>query len=255
MVVQLGARVSRVLVERRRAIGVQLADGTEIRSQLVVSNINAKTLYQKLIGYQHLPWLVQRGVSSYRYDSACPMIYLGVDYAPQLTAHHTFIAPTLPEINGWWRTRAQEPIPNRQFGMIDWPTASDSNLSPEGKHVLNVTMVGTYQGVDWDRHKTRFIEDVINYLSKELIPGLADHVTVADCATPLDFERRIGLVEGGLHGIAQDVAQTTVFRPSNKSKSIDGLYLTGSSTHPGGGVPTVIASGLIAAKLIERHEN
>jgi phytoene dehydrogenase-like protein len=72
---------------------------------------------------------------------------------------------------------------------------------------------------------------------------------------PLDFERRIGLAEGGLHGITQDVAQTTVFRPSNKSKSIDGLYLTGSSTHPGGGVPTVIASGAIAAKLIERHED
>jgi hypothetical protein len=62
MRVQLGARVTKVLVERRRAIGVQLADGTEIRSDVVVSNINAKTLYQNLIGTERLPWLVQRGV-------------------------------------------------------------------------------------------------------------------------------------------------------------------------------------------------
>jgi prolycopene isomerase len=202
MRVQLGARVTKVLVERRRAIGVQLADGTEIRSAVVVSNINAKTLYQNLIGYEHLPWLVQRGVRSYRYDNACPMVYLVVDYLPPLTAHHTFIAPTLPEINGWWRRRAQ-PIPQQQFGMIDWPTFSDPALAPEGKHVLNVTVVGTYQGVDWDRHKTRFINDVVNYLSRELVPGLTDHVAVAECATPRDFERRIGLAEGSLHGITQ----------------------------------------------------
>ncbi|HEX3196206.1 MAG TPA: hypothetical protein VHR39_01505 [Propionibacteriaceae bacterium] len=79
-------------------------------------------------------------------------------------------------------------------------------------------------------------------------------MAVAECATPIDLERRIGLGEGGLHGITQDAAHTTVFRPSNKSKSIDGLYLTGSSAHPGGVVPTVIASGAIAANLVERRE-
>jgi phytoene desaturase len=45
-----------------------------------------------------------------------------------------------------------------------------------------------------------------------------------------------------------------VLRPAAKSKSIRGLYLTGSSTHPGGGVPTTIASGLITAHLIDRFE-
>ena len=87
-----------------------------------------------------------------------------------------------------------------------------------------------------------------------LLPGLSEHVQIATCATPRDFERRIGLAEGGLHGISQDLAHTTVFRPSNKSKSIQGLYLAGSSTNPGGGVPTVIASGAIAASLVQRHE-
>jgi phytoene dehydrogenase-like protein len=119
-----------------------LADGTEIRTDVVVSNINAKTLYQSLIGYERLPWLVQRGVRSYRYDNACPMVYLGLDYVPPLTAHHTFIAPTLPEINGWWRRRVQQPIPHQQFGMIDWPTFSDPALAPEGKHVLNEPSLG-----------------------------------------------------------------------------------------------------------------
>ena len=91
--------------------------------------------------------------------------------------------------------------------------------------------------------------------SPPVVPGLVDAVDVADVATPVDFERRIGLGQGGLHGIVQDAAHMTVFRPSVKSKSIEGLYLVGSSTNPGGGVPTVIASGLITARLVERREN
>jgi phytoene desaturase len=141
------------------------------------------------------------------------------------------------------------------FGMVDWPTLSDPALAPDGNHVLNVTLAGTYHGVAWDDYKHQFVADVIEYLSAGVLPGLDNHVRVSACATPVDFERRIGLGEGGLHGLTQDLAHTTVFRPANKSKSIDHLYLAGSSTNPGGGVPTVIASGIIAAKLIEQWES
>jgi hypothetical protein len=72
-----------------------------------------------------------RGVRSYRYDNARPMVYRGLDYVPRLTAHQTFLAPTRPEINGWWCGRAHRPIPQQQFGMIDWPTFSDPALAPE----------------------------------------------------------------------------------------------------------------------------
>ena len=52
----------------------------------------------------------------------------------------------------------------------------------------------------------------------------------------------------------QDLTAQVVFRPSSRSKSISNLYLTGASTHPGGGVPTVMASGIIAANLIDQNE-
>ncbi len=60
--------------------------------------------------------------------------------------------------------------------------------------------------------------------------------------------------EGSIYGINMDLPNSVVFRPSSKSKAIKGLYLTGASTHPGGGVPTVTASGYVAAKLIEKYE-
>ena len=111
---------------------------------------------------------------------------------------------------------------------------------------MNVLLSGAYAGIDWDAHKERFIDEAIRQLSAGPVPELVDAV---------DFERRIGLGQGGLHGIVQDAAHMTVFRPSNRSKSVEGLYLAGSSTTPGGGVPTVIASGLITARLVERYQN
>ena len=86
------------------------------------------------------------------------------------------------------------------------------------------------------------------------MPDLADHVITADMATPLDYERRLGLPDGAIYGLQQDITAQAVFRPASKSKCIEGLYLAGASTHPGGGVPTTIGSGIIASELIAKHE-
>ena len=140
--------------------------------------------------------------------------------------------------------------------MICWPSHEDASLSPEGHRVLNIIPESFYHlsGTDWDREKQPFIERTIESLSKHAIPGLAEHVKGGGGATQRDFERRLRLPEGAIYDLQQDLTSQTVFRPSARSKSIKGLYLVGNSTHPGGGVPLVVASGLIAANLIEKYE-
>ena len=86
------------------------------------------------------------------------------------------------------------------------------------------------------------------------IPDLKKHIDYVDCASPLDYERRLRLPQGAIYAFQQDLTAQAVFRPAARSKNIGGLYLTGSSTHPGGGVPTTIASGMIASNLIEQYE-
>ncbi len=258
MEVRMNSRVSKVLVRGGRACGVALADGEEITSRVVVSNINAKTLYLEMIGEEHLPWLARRGVRSYQYSISVPMLYLGLDYPPPLEAHHSMIAVTMEEMNDyWWNRHLKGLLPERQFGLICWPTRSDPSLAPEGKHALNVIFIGPYQlkGSDWDREKGRFIEESIDYLQGTCMPELRDHVVFADLASPLDFERRLLLPQGAIYDLQEDITNQTVLRPSARSKSVKGLYLAGSSTHPGGGVPAVVASGIIAADLVDRYES
>jgi phytoene desaturase len=93
---------------------------------------------------------------------------------------------------------------------------------------------------------------ILGYVDKTLWPGIRDQIVYQNLSSPLDFERRLLSPEGAVYALQNDISPTMIFRPSNRSKSIEGLYLTGASTHPGGGVPMVIASGGISADLIEK---
>ena len=258
MEVRTGARVLQVLVRNARVAGVLLDDGTEITSDLVISNINAMTLYLDLIGEERLPWLARVGIRSYEPSMSVPMVYLGVDYEPELKAHHALITRPLEEMDDYWyNVYLKNRLPDDMFSLVCWPTESDQSLAPEGHHVVNLIMTpGPYrlEGTDWDREKEAYIEKSIDFVSRTAMPGLKEHVKVAEISTPLDFERRLLHPEGAIYGLQQPTTATLVFRPSAKSKSIKGLYLAGASTHPGGGVPSAVGSGIIAADLIDRHE-
>ncbi len=255
--VRLNTAVEKVLVRNRKVEGVELADGTQITSKLVISNINAKTLYLKMIGAEALPPLARAGIESYQYSISTPMIYLGVDYEPPLKSHHSFIAVTPQQLNDYYfNYQERGKFAPENYGLICWPSHSDDSLAPAGHHVLNLIPTAGYdlEGTDWDKEKAGYIERTLDELSRFAVPGLKEHVKVIECSTPMDFERRLRLPKGAIYALQQDTSAQAVFRPSARSKSIRGLYLTGSSTHPGGGVPTTIASGYIAANLIEKYE-
>jgi phytoene desaturase len=246
--VRLNQRVEKVLVRDRRVEGVVLADGSEITSRAVVSNINAKTLYLEKIGEEHLPWLARIGVKSYRLSASAPMISVGIDY---------MLVTPMDKLNGYWFNEMERGLlPEGQFGLICFPTLSDPSLAPEGHHVLNIILAGPYhlKELDWDRDKQAYGERQLERLSERAVPGLADHVQVMEVATPRDYERKLLMPEGAFLGLDMDLTASTVFRPAARSRSIKGLYLAGGSTHPGGGVPTVISSGIIAAELVDRYE-
>lgn len=258
MTVELNALVKRVIVRDGRAVGVALADGTEITADLVVSDINAKKLYLEMVGEEHLSNLVRKGVKSYEYSMSTPTIYIGVDYEPPLESHHTLATIPTEEMNNyWWDYYEAGRYPHEQWGIISWTSHSDPNLAPPGHSVVILTLgPGPYtlEGTTWDKEKPDLMEKIINYYSKRYVPGLAEHVKVAEFSTPADYERRLLTPEGAIYALRQDVPHSICFRPAAKSKSIKGLYLVGASTHPGGGIPVVISSAMNADDLIEKYE-
>jgi phytoene desaturase len=260
MEVRLNTCVQRVLVDANRKVrGVVTAEGETIAAKTVISNINARTLYLDMIGEQHLPWIVRKGIKSYALSKSTPYICLGVDYDPPLDAHHTLLTRPLNEINDFWWEKYRlgiAPKPEEQFGLICCPTKADPSLAPEGHHIVALDFQGPYHlaGASWDEIKEEFSEDLVSYLSDNVLPGLKEHTKTMVVSSPVDFERRLRNPGGAFYCFQQDISAQTVFRPAAKSKSIQGLYLAGASTHPGGGVPTVMASGIVAANLIRQFE-
>ena len=79
------------------------------------------------------------------------------------------------------------------------------------------------------------------------MPGFEDHLTESFVTTPIDFQNRLLSFRGAAFGPEPVLTQSAWFRPHNRSEDIDGLFMVGASTHPGAGVPGVIAS----AKALE----
>jgi len=250
---KLKTEVSKVIVKDRKAEGVILKDGTKLRSRLVVSNINAKNLYLEMIGEEHLPGRVIKGIKSYILSMPMPMIYLGVNTKPPFRAHHSMQLGRFQDMNKIWDEKyLKGKLPDETICMVCWPTHVDPALAPSGYHTLNLLTMGPYE-LDhgtWDERRDEFMEKAITYVEKTLWTDIRKHIVYKKVSTPVDFERRLLSPRGSIYALQNDLASTLLFRPSNRSKSIAGLYLTGASTHPGGGVPMVIAGGGITADLI-----
>lgn len=251
--IKFNATVKKILLDSKRARGVELEDGTQIRSRIVVSNINAKTLYLELVGEERLPAWAKRAIKSYEVSMPSPMIMLGLDTKPDLDAHHTIPYSTLDNMNSiWFDEYLNRRIPAFGAGLISWPTHADPSLAPEGHHILNMIAFAPYDPAegDWDKIKEAYLERQFDILEKQFGLKLRDHIVTARVNTPKDFERMLRHPRGAVYGLQSDITCSAAFRPGARSRAVKGLYLTGASTHLGGGVAPTIGSGMVAGDII-----
>ena len=93
-------------------------------------------------------------------------------------------------------------------------------------------------------------QNMLNVLEDQLLPGLSQHLGPELIFTPEDFRDRYLSPHGTGFSIEPRILQSAWFRPHNVSEELPGLYLVGAGTHPGAGVPGVIASAEVLGKLV-----
>jgi phytoene dehydrogenase-like protein len=265
--VRSDASVRRVVVENGKARGVELEDGTVIQADRIISNAHPTTTYLDLVGEMHLPEQVVKDIKRYRTRSGSVKVNLALGELPRPAGWegpipgdpHTgimAISPSIEYLERAWDDAKYGRISKNPYIEVVFPTVFEPGVAPEGKHVaLCFTQFGPFQPVDggWDAQLEPYKKNVIETLGRHA-PNLPAAVEHAEVLSPPEIERRFGLLGGNIFQGEMTPDQIFSLRPipgyGDYRTPIEGLYMCGSGTHPGGGVMAV--PGRNAAGVIGR---
>ncbi|MFZ0453403.1 MAG: phytoene desaturase family protein [Ignavibacteriaceae bacterium] len=109
---------------------------------------------------------------------------------------------------------------------------------------------------DWNNEIQKSKENIIKKIQEVLKINLSEKIISEKIMSPVDIEMNTNSYQGSIYGISSNNRQAAFLRQRNRSKKYNGLYFCGGSTHPGGGIPLVVSSGVITANLImKKYKN
>ncbi len=266
MRIRTGADVAVIRVRAGRAVGVTLADGTELAARVVLSGADPKHTFLDLVDQAELPADFRDAIAAIKMDGPCAKVNLVLDAEPAVLGMPAAAGPgqralfTLPpslEVADRCYDRAKRgEIADARELFVDCVVASnvDDTLAPAGRHIMTCFVQYVPYRLaegDWDSRAGELGDKVIARIC-EFAPNVAGAVVARQVLTPLDLERTYGLTEGNIfHG---DIRFDQLFhmRPvpgwARYASPVDGLYLCGAGAHPGGGVTG--APGYNAARQV-----
>ena len=262
--IETEAGVREVIVEGGRAAGVILDNGKAVRAKYVVSGVNPKLLYTRLVPSGALaPEFLER-IARWRNGSGTFRMNVALNTLPSFTAlpgngeHLTagiILAPSLAYMDRAWQDARSHGWSREPVVEVLIPSTLDDSLAPEGQHVASLFCQHVApelpDGKSWDDHREEVADLMIATVDK-FAPGFAASVIGRQVLSPLDLERQFGLLGGDIFHGALTLNQLFSARPmlghADYRGPLKGLYHCGSGAHPGGGVTG--APGHNAARTI-----
>jgi phytoene dehydrogenase-like protein len=262
--IAIDAGVREVIVERGRAVGVILDNGETLRARYVVSSVNPKLLYTRLLPAEALPEDFLNRIRNWRNGSGTFRINVALNALPSFTAlpgegdHLSagiILGPSLGYMDRAWQDAREYGWSRRPVIEILIPSTLDDTLCPSGRHVASLFCQHVApqlpDGKSWDDHREE-VADLMIATVDEYAPGFAKSVIGRQILSPLDLERQFGLLGGDIFHGALTLNQLFSARPmlgyADYRGPLKGLYHCGAGAHPGGGVTG--APGHNAARVI-----
>jgi phytoene dehydrogenase-like protein len=263
--IRTGIPVKRIVIDNGRATGVETEAGERFESLMVISNADPKTTLMTLIGAKHAETGFARRVSHLRAKGNAAKVHLALDGLPTIEgfskkdyAERIIIAPSEHYVERAFNpAKYGESSPLPVF-EITFPSFRDETLAPTGKHVMSaIVQYAPYalKGGWTESAKAEFMKVILSTLTKYM-PDIEQRIIASELLTPADIESEFHMTGGHWHHAELTLDQFLFVRPVNGAAQyrmpIDGVYLCGAGTHPGGGVSG--AAGRNAARSILSRE-
>jgi phytoene dehydrogenase-like protein len=252
--ISLESPVEKLLVANGRATGVRLASGQELTAPVIAANVGPALLYRRLVDQSDLPADFVRRMATFRTGSGTFRMNVALSELPDFSVlpgkeraeHHTagiIIAPSLDymdraytdaRLGGW----SKQPIVEMKL-----PTTVDDSLAPPGKHIASLFCQqfapDLPDGQSWDDVRDEVADHIIDTVTQHA-PNFRASIIATQVHSPLDLERKFGLIGGDIFHGRMSLDQLWAARPllghGDYRGPLKGLYMCGSGTHPGGGV-------------------
>jgi all-trans-retinol 13,14-reductase len=261
--IRVKQNVSKILVENKKAVGVQLADGTQIKAKIIVSNADPSITYLDLIGKENLSKSLLKKLDKTRYSVTSLILFL--------TLEIDNLPPAIDSGNIWMMknedgdqnfkdlmqddiagddcfpavfiscTTLKDPVSyNGKYHNFEIVTYVDYNNLPDFGN-------GDYHSETYKTFKEKVTEKFMNNIEK-VIPNVKEHIVQAELGTPKTNEFYINSTKGNVYGTEKTLNQVGPFSFKNKTE-IENLYMCGASTLSHG-VGGATHSGVNAASII-----
>jgi len=246
-----GTEVSRILVEEGKVAGVELADDGEVHAPVVISCLDPKTTFLRLVEPSHLEPSLLRAVTNLRARGTVGVVHYALDRLPHFPgtpegggelAGRVLIGDTVDRLEQAFDDAKYGRVPERPLLDLTFPSIADPTLAPGEHHVLAAWVQYPPHRLregSWEENRSK-LGDAVDRLIEEHAPGFTGTVRHRRILTPADLEEHLGCTGGCLYHLEPALDQFLYLRPlphwSRHTTPIHGLHLGGAGTHGGGGL-------------------
>ena len=254
--VRLNSEVKEIVVHHNKVIGILLTDGTFIEADVVISNLDPKSTFLKLMKKVEISKSffvnVEQLATNVAYGKFHAVLkglpdakkYLGEDYDVSQLGMIKLCPDFLTYKNSWAEAQ-QGKFPRIPIMDICIPSIYDTSLTHKGKHTISIWISFFPAGGQLSNsERNSYVHFSIIFQLEKYFPGFSALVESWTLITPKDLEDTLGLTDGNIRHLNMQPSQMFNLRPCQEltdySTPIHGLYLCGAGTYPGGeitGIP------------------
>lgn len=244
--------VSKIITSNKKASGVKLKNGKELRADIVIANADYNFVETKLLDQEHRTYKKEYWDKKTVSPSGL-LIYMGVKKRVPNLRHHNLFFDTNWDQHFDNVFNAKKWSENPLFYLCA-PTKTDASVAP--KSCENIFVLAPQAAGKQPSKKTieKTVQNIIKRIEQKVGQDFSGDIEVLDVRAQDYFTQTFNALDGNAFGLSHTMLQSGPLRPKMQSKKVKNLYYVGQYTNPGTGVPLVVLSGKTVAKLVSKNE-